>query len=102
MKEPIFAILALATFTLYGQGTFIYDQQSADEGHVFGDASIQLDQPGQSFTPSLSSVGFIRLFLQDGRPGNSSGATVHINLRGTSITGPILGSTDGVFMDDSF
>jgi hypothetical protein len=43
-------------------GTFIYDQQSSTEANL-GEAAvvIQSSQPvGQSFTPSLSSVGFIR------------------------------------------
>jgi hypothetical protein len=59
----------------------------------------QLSPPwGQSFTPSLAGVDFIRLQLNDGQPGAGIGASVHVNLRSTSITGPILGATASVHM----
>ncbi len=64
---------------------------------------IQSNQPlGQSFTPSLSSVGFIRLFLIDGVRNNGLGATVYVNLREDCITGPVLGLSGPVFMPDNF
>ncbi len=64
---------------------------------------IQSNQPlGQSFTPSLSSVGFIRLFLIDGVRNNGLGATVYVNLREDAITGPVLGLSGPVFMPDNF
>jgi len=93
--------VALAS-TGYGQG-FIYDQQSADETTGGGAVvAIQSNQPlGQSFTPTLSSVGFIRLNSGDST-FNSLGATLYVNLRADSITGTILGSTSPVFMPDGF
>ena len=57
---------------------------------------------GQSFTPALSGVDFIRLKLADDRPGNGIGATVYLNLRSDSITGPILGTTASISMLDGF
>jgi len=88
----------------YAQGSFVYDQQSSDEnspGEVV--AGIQASQPiGQSFTPAFSSVGFIRLQLSDLNPGNGLGAAVYLNLRTDSINGPIIGSTDPVFLPDGF
>jgi hypothetical protein len=105
--SPI-TILTLAFVSLlplaYGQGTFIYDQQSAIEG-VIGESGgfLQSSQPfGQSFTPSLSSINFMRLWLTDVYPGNGLGATVFINLRTISITGRILSSTIPVSMPDGF
>jgi hypothetical protein len=91
------------TFGAVAQGTFIYDQQSANETAGGGGAvAIQANEPiGQSFAPALSSVGFIRLFLSD-NAFDSVGATVYVNLRTNSITGPILSSTDPVFMPDRF
>src|SRR5689334_14952637 len=87
-----------------GQGTFDYDQQSADEsvgGGAFG--AISSNQPiGQSFTPTLPSVGFIRVQLADSVPANGVGATVCINLRQGSITGAILGSSNPVSMTNGF
>jgi len=88
----------------YGQGTFIYDQQSNTEsGTTEGGGNLQSNQPfGQSFTPTFSSVGFIRLKLYDFDPGNSLGATVYVNLLAISITGTVLAASSPVFMPDDF
>jgi hypothetical protein len=89
--------------SIRAQGTFVYDQQSAIESTGGGSlAVIQGNEPlGQSFTPQLSAVGFIRLFLGDGGPA-TLGATMHINLRSNSITGSLLASTDPVYMPNGF
>jgi hypothetical protein len=100
-------LLLLSAFSARAQGTFTYDQQSAtNDGPVpftAGDV-IQNGSPGvgQSFTPSLSGVDFIRLLLLDGNPSNGVGATLYINLRTNSITGPILAATASVALPDSF
>jgi len=86
------------------QGTFVYDQQLVTNDTSGGEfsAAIQTNQPiGQSFTPTLSSVGFVRLFLGDSSR-NGIGANVLVNLRSDSLQGPILASTDPVFMPDGF
>ena len=95
---PVVASVILCS--AYAQGDYQYDQQSANESIFTGSwLNIQTNQPiGQSFTPSLSSVGFIRLNFTDFSPGNSLGATVYVNLRSDSITGSVLGSTDPVFI----
>jgi hypothetical protein len=107
MKTSIFAItfaLLLKALSSQGQGTFIYDQQSVTSDFAFAEGvqTIQSAQPiGQSFTPSLNAVGFIRVTLID-RTANSVGATVYINLHSGSITGPILASTEPVRMPDNY
>lgn len=96
--------IVLIPCRVQAQGTFVYDQQSSDEGHP-GETirGIQVSEPiGQSFTPSLSAVGFIRLELGDVNVGNGLGATIYLNLRTNSITGPIMGTTDPVFLPDGF
>jgi len=55
---------------------------------------------GQSFTPSLSAVDFIRLNRNDTYPGNSLGATLYLTLHSDSMSGPVLGSTTPVFVAD--
>jgi hypothetical protein len=90
-----------------GQGTVIFDQQSStNETPPFpGDGvTIQtIATPyGQSFTPTLASVGFIRLLLDDNQPGNGVGATVYVNLRSGSVGGPIIGTTAALTFFDSF
>jgi hypothetical protein len=78
----------------HGQAIFTYDQQSADEANFLEGSSPLGPQPfGQSFTPSLSSVDFIRIFVTGGALGDG---TIYVNLRGDSITGPVLGSTSPV------
>ena len=65
-------ILALSILELHvrGQGIFTYDQQSADEnGALEGSVGLGQQPLGQSFTPNLSTIGFIRLYIYDGVPG---------------------------------
>jgi hypothetical protein len=93
----------LSVLAACGQGTFIYDQSSATNRSFSGGSPIESQQPtGQAFTPSLSSVGFVQMEFDDFYPGNGTGATVYVNLRADSIGGPILSSTDPVFMPDGF
>jgi hypothetical protein len=89
----------LAAYRSNGQGTIVVDQQDLA---AMGTGTIQGNEPlGQSFTPSLSSVGFIQVDLFDGNPGNNLGATVAVNLMSGSITGTILG-TSTVTLPDGF
>jgi hypothetical protein len=97
-------ILILAALHASGQGTLVYDQQSSNESAPGeGYAILQVATPvGQSFTPSLGSVGFVRLQLFDWNNNNGQGAAVYVNLRANSITGPVVGATASVFMPDGF
>jgi hypothetical protein len=106
MKTNLISLLStllLPALGVCGQGTMIYDQSSATNRAFASGYGIQQSQPiGQSFTPTLSSVGFVQLELDDFNSGNGVGATVYVNLRAESITGPVLGTTDPVFMPDGF
>lgn len=84
--------------------TFVYDQQSADESRAgTGGVIIQNAQPtGQSFRPTLSQVGFVRLELFDANNNNGLGATLYVNLRSGSLTGPIIGSSAPVTLPNGF
>ena len=103
-RLSVLLVFAAAAARALGQGTVIYDQQSAAEGAPGeGGGGISGSEPfGQSFTPALNSVRFIRLWLSGGAPGNGIGSTVFVNLRSDSITGPILSTTDPVFLSDGF
>jgi len=86
----------LAVATSLAQG-FIVDQASGTIGENIQNSVILPGSPTvQSFTPSLSAVGFIQLstFIQ----ATSSGETVVINLRQDAYNGPIVSSTDPVFL----
>ena len=96
--------ILFAAFHARCQG-FMYDQSSAtNTGPALGDYGvlIQDSQPmGQSFTPSLSAIGFVQLKFFDGIPANGVGTSVYVNLWSGSIsTGTLLGSTAPVAMPD--
>jgi hypothetical protein len=105
MKKPLIQmLLVLAACCARGQGTFVYDQQSYSvQNTPAGINSIQPEQPmGQSFVPSLSSIGFISLYLSDQTAGGS-GSTVEVNLWSGSIgTGTLLGSTASIFIPHGY
>jgi PEP-CTERM motif len=97
-------LLAMPVYAL-GQGNFIYDQQSStNPASAAGGPIIQqiVSPYGQSFTPILSSIGFIQLGFFDANQGDGLGATVIVNLRSNAINGPIFASTTPVFMPDGF
>ena len=95
MKKLFFTFYLALPLACCSQGTFVFDQQSStDETYSSGGARIQFyGFVGQSFTPSLSTVGFIRVKLYDMAPANGVGATLVMNLRSNAINGPILGTT---------
>ena len=106
-KGAICLMLALSCNCLIGQYEFIYDQQSSTNEFVpsygSGGAMLTIPSPwGQSFTPVLNSVEFIRLKFNDGNRFDGLGATVYLNLRSDSMSGAILGTTDPVTMPSQF
>lgn len=107
LVKKFLGLLILAPACALGQGTFVYDQQdSTTEGPLpYGSYnSIQSFTPpwGQSFTPALNGVDFIRLELVDGSVGDTLGATMHINLMSGSISGPVIASTSPLTMANGF
>jgi hypothetical protein len=106
--EFLAAVVSLAALCAVGQGTtFVYDQQSStDEGNYgYGNGpSYQtlLPTTGQSFTPSLSAIDFIRLEINDSTPTGTVGSTWFLNLHSDSIHGPILGTTATVGLPGGF
>lgn len=94
LNSVLFASL-IAIGAAQSQGTLIFDQQSStDETHNTGGLSLQFyGFVGQSFTPSLSAVRFVRVKLVDLASANGIGGTLVMNLRSNAINGPILGTT---------
>lgn len=90
----IFLAFLLGTGLAGAQGTFVYDQQ--DNVAVDGSSSIGQTPFGQSFTPTLDSIGFVELQFF-----NTSGSTVAVNVRSGSITGPILGTSLSIFFPNN-
>ena len=100
------SLLALTASTTLAQRAFIIDQQSSTDETPFpglgGPIQSAIPPWGQSFTPGLPSIGFIRLLLDDGNVPDGLGATVYVNLRSGSISGPIIGTTAPVTMQNNF
>jgi hypothetical protein len=100
------ALVAASALSAAGQGTFVYDQQSSTDErppHYGAGGDLALNAPwAQSFTPALSSVGFVRLKFDDGNLDDGLGGSVYVNLRSDSITGRILGRTPTVAMAPFF
>lgn len=92
-------VLVLSLGQCWSQGTFVYDQQSASST-IFaegGPNSIKNNQPlGQSFTPSLSAVGFVQFYYGDSSSAPYQGSSLNVIMRSDSITGPILGTSESV------
>src|SRR5438874_1133118 len=97
---PTALILCLVANNSLGQGQgLIVDQASGtiDEVLTIG-TQIPPNQIAQSFTPSLSAVGFIQFSeFVPGNPGNDD-VTFAVNLRADAYNGPILSSTDPVIL----
>jgi hypothetical protein len=106
MKWLCSAVVWLSLFAAWGQGTFVYDQQSSTDETPWsygGGFNIQEATPsGQSFTPSLPTVNFIRLNLNDAAPTNGFGGTIFLNLRAGSMGGTIIGTAAPVTLTNAF
>ena len=92
-------VLWLVAADAFGQGFLVLDQASGtlDE---FVQAYSQLpdNQLAQSFTPSISAVGFVQFsHFVPAFPGNGQ-VTFVVNLRAGAYNGPILSSTDPVIL----
>ena len=97
---PLSALLLASAGMAFGQGTFIYDQQSSPSGYMQGASTFI--QSGQSFIPTFSSIQFIQLNFEDSNRSNGLGASVYLSLRSGSITGAVLATTAPVFLPDGF
>jgi hypothetical protein len=90
MKLKLYVLFALLVIARVHSQGFVYDQQSAtNDTEVNHSEGAFGNGQGQSFTPSLPEVDFIRLLFLP----NSSDTTLDINLMSGSITGPIIGTT---------
>src|SRR5262245_20091934 len=102
LRSILILVLSGARVITGSAQQFLYDQQSANETGI-GEVGFPFatNPPvGQSFIPSLSGIQFVSLQFGDANWGNGVGASVYVNLRSNSISGPILAATDIVLMPD--
>jgi hypothetical protein len=107
MKLILFSVFTgLLAMSGLPQGTLVYDQQSStDERPDLNGGGTLLQQYtsyAQSFTPSLGSLDFVRLKLNDNTPSFGIGATLHVNVRSTSFNGPVLASSLSVVFPNGY
>src|SRR6266700_2461990 len=94
---PTVLILWLTTADALGQGFLVVDQSSGTTDEVVTVATVIPDnQIAQSFSPLIADVGFVQ--LQTSIFAISSGETLVINLRQGAYNGPLVSSTDPVFL----
>src|SRR5881628_1924348 len=98
MKHVTVAVCCwLATANALSQGLLV-DQASGTVNELIQNSTtLPGNATAQSFTPSLSAVGFVQ-FQTFVSSGTSSVETVVINLRQDAYNGPIVSSTDPVFL----
>lgn len=82
--------------------------QSNDETNGFGTVpntihSLLFYSPeGQSFTPTTNSLSVVELRTKDFAANDSLGATLKVNIRQGTMSGPIIGTSLTVTLPDSF
>ena len=98
------ASLTLAATCAFGQGTLVYDQQSSSDETLpaSGASSLQDVANGQSFTPALPFVDFVKFMFQDANPNDGLGVRVYVTLHSGSINGSIIGSSPAVSLPNAF
>ena len=83
-------LLGLELIPARAQVTFIYDQQSSTNNTanlVTLDTFPLGNNIGQSFTPALASIDFVRLrFYNSGGSQQPASGTIHVNLWSGSIS----------------
>lgn len=102
MKRTLSLLLvqSLLPSLVHAQPIFLYDQQSSDEARIReGGIALGMQPLGQSFTPTRSAVGFIRVFV-DGYVSDT--AVLQITLRRGSLDGPVIASTEPVCLSANF
>ncbi len=99
---PAFALLLVMTSRLLAQGLLVDQASGTLDEVVTVTTQIPDNQIAQSFTPSLSAVGFVQFSeVVPAFPGNNA-VTFTVNLREGAYNGPILSSTTPVVLVNHF
>jgi len=91
-------ILCLPGATLFAQGLLVDQASGTTDELIQQFARIPDNQIAQSFTPSLSAVGFVQFRTFVFNDNNGAGVLFAVNLREGAYNGPIIGSTTPVVM----
>jgi hypothetical protein len=105
MKFFLQLAFLLAALCAAGQGTTLRcDQQSSSDETLpaTGASSLWDFASGQSFTPALPFVDFVKFMFQDANPNDGLGVSVYVTLRSDAINGTIIGTTAPVSVPNAF
>ncbi len=95
----IVVAVASHSIPMLGQGTLLVDQASGTTDELLQEFSpFPTNQLAQSFTPSLSAVGFVQFSTFVFDDNNGAGVTFAVNLRQGAYNGPVLSSTTPLLM----
>lgn len=81
------------------QEQFIVDQSATPSTLDWWQNIAQIPQIGQEFTPTLTSVNFVELFMKDAEcattppPHGDAALQVKVNIHGATINGPVIGAS---------
>lgn len=102
MKQTLIqTVLIFVIYCARGQGTLQFDQQVSPTTPTGVYFNIQPDPTGQSFIPTLSSVGFVQFYLSD--PNRNQNPTLYVDLWSGSIgSGTLLGQSAPVTLSTTF
>ena len=95
----ILTTLALAAYSAHGVGILQFDQSVSPltaPSLFVNIATYPTPYPtGQSFVPTLSSIGFVQFYLNDANPIQGF-STLYVDIWSGSMGGVLLGQTDPV------
>ena len=96
----VFTVMLFASSQAFTQGTLVFDQQTTNIVQLNGAPLLNQQPMGQSFTPSLSAIGFVQFQFLDS--SGSLGASVSVNLLANSITGSVVAATSIIQIPNGF
>lgn len=109
LSNKTILIAALTTILILAQVSYAFAADSigvVDQANVVDvrlEDSIQGFSPiGQSFTPMLSGLDVVELWTMDFDSGNVPGVELYVNIRQSTIDGPILGTSNLLQLPDNF
>jgi hypothetical protein len=104
MIQLVKSLLSFAFFIAVSSAVARADVVTIDQSNTLPPDFTTTVSPmtGQEFTPTLSSLNLVRIRLGDLNPGNGLGATLFVNIRIGSITGAIVGTSEGFDVSDGF
>jgi len=105
LDKLLIPLLLATALRLHGQGTLVYDQESASAPLTINYDSFVISRMMlyESFVPTLSSIDFVQLEISDYPDSSTSGASLSVALWSGSPQHPtFIGGTERVALPANF